>query len=196
MLSDLAPLEMSAPEPADARPSAERSAESAATGSAAACTKQRGRRRQRSSRQAAETKRRLLAPFPRQHTSHASSFHRSASAPVQLLPRLSEPLQRPRQSPRRRHGDDDDDGDGGGKSRKQSRPKCPIIALVNHVRGDEAQRDTQRGGGAWGGGLCQSALIHQAHKHILPLPGESAAAAACSSTYLEPLRSQAESEES
>lgn len=67
MLSDLAPLEMSAPEPADARLSGVRSVpDSTATGSAAACKKQRTMRSTRRDKQQSWTAAwwRLLAPFP------------------------------------------------------------------------------------------------------------------------------------
>lgn len=81
------------------------------------------------------------------HTSYACfSFRRSASAIVQLLlwlkrtfAALVPDVQGGTTKPMR----DDDVG----KSRNRSMPKCPIIALVNHVKGDKAPKrhPTQRG---------------------------------------------------
>lgn len=87
------------------------------------------------------------------HTSYACvSFRRSASALVQLLKQTFAALVL-------------DVHDDVGKSRKQKRsmPKCPIIALVNHVKGDKAPKrhPTQRGTQH-----CQTAVIYHADKHI------------------------------
>lgn len=102
-------------------------------------------------RQAAETSRASTTrsrPFPPDfcHMSYACfSFWRRASAIVQLLLRLSRTFaalspdeQGVRQSPYVMMW---------AKSRNRSMPKCPIITLVNHVKGDDLpeRHPTQRG---------------------------------------------------
>lgn len=46
-----------------------------------------------------------------------------------------------------------------GKSRNQSVPKCPVIALVNHVKETRRRRDTQHRGELSHSTVCKAAVI-------------------------------------
>lgn len=144
MLSDLAPLEMSAPEPADARLS-EVGECTAPTGSAAACKKQGGRHI-RSTRQDKQQRRtgplrRIFAPFPHISATSYVCFslsekcicYRPAAAAAETD--LCCPSARCAEGTTKSMRDDDV-----GKSRNWNMPKWPIIALVNHVKGDRAPK--------------------------------------------------------
>lgn len=80
-----------------------------------------------------------------------------------------------------------------GKSRNGSMPKCPIIALVNHVKGDKAPKrhPTQRGSH---GTVCQTAVIYHADKHTFFFPRGNSRMHNATYLLLHIYRSQAESQ--
>ncbi len=178
MLSDLAPLEMSAPELADARLSGVGSAQTPLRLAQLLPVRSRkddtyARQDKTSSRDEPGSDDAFSHHSPRflPHVLHLPLFSEkcicSRPAAAAAKTDLCCPSARCAGGMTKPVHDDDV-----GKSRNRSTPKCPIIALVNHVKGDKAPKrhPTQRG---THGTVCQTAVIYHADKHIFSLPEET-----------------------
>ncbi|MEQ2209671.1 hypothetical protein XENOCAPTIV_002310, partial [Xenoophorus captivus] len=147
-----------------------------ATGSAAACKKQRTAHTLNETRQAAELNRGLMAhsrPIPPDFLPHALrwpllSKKHICSCPAAAVAQTDlccPSAQCAAETTKPVHDDDD-----AGNSRNQSMAKCPVIALVNHVKGN--QRDTQHREEISDSRVCQAAVIQHANTFTHFLKGK------------------------